>query len=291
MTQRRAAPRHVLVTGSNGFVGSHLARRLKESGLTVTGASRASGFDLTRDELPLDGVDHVFHVAGLTYVPAAWSDPAAFYRVNADGTVRVLEQCRRTGVSLTYVSAYVYGIPAALPVGEDQPARPNNPYAFSKLAGEEACRFYAQTYGLAAGILRPFNVYGPGQEERFLIPTIARQVLDPAVRDIVVADLEPRRDFVHVADLVEALVAAPDLPPGRPYNVGSGQSWSVGDVIATCLARAGVTKPFRSRGERREQEIPDVVADISAIRAACGWQPRIDFPSGITTVLESLKPC
>lgn len=283
--------RRVVVTGGTGFVGMHLVDALTSRGVSVTSLSSRSGFDVASDDLALEGIDHVYHLAGLTYVPKAWADPVSFYRVNALGTVRMLDQCRQAKVPMTYVSAYVYGRPESLPIAETAPLRANNPYAFSKLAGEEACRFFGEVYGSNVRIMRLFNVYGPGQEASFLIPTIARQVLDPAVPEIVVADLEPRRDFVHVDDVVEALLAAPSLPGGSAYNVGGGRSWSVGDVISACLTGAGVVKPYRSRGERRENEIADVIADISAIGRACGWKPRTEFARGITSVIESLKPC
>jgi nucleoside-diphosphate-sugar epimerase len=288
---RTARPlRHALVTGNTGFIGVRLSRRLEQAGVVVTGVSRAQGVDLLRDELPLAGVEHVFHTAGLTFVPNSWTDPASYYAINANATVRVLDQCRRAAISVTYVSAYVYGSPIALPIPESMPPRPNNPYAFSKLAGEEACRFFAHTFGVRASILRLFNVYGPGQDARFLIPAIIQQVLDPRAAEITVGDVAPRRDFVHVEDVVDALMLAPGLPAGETFNVGSGRSWSVADVIAACLECAGVTKPVRETGERRPNEILDVVADISAIRRACGWQPKTDFAAGIRSVFESAKP-
>jgi len=280
----------VLITGHTGFIGKPLQHRLTAADVSVTGLSQSTGFNLLQDELPLSGIDHVYHAAGLTYVPRSWSDPLQFHAVNAHGTVRVLDQCRRAGVPMTYVSAYVYGQPAQLPIREDAPARPNNPYAFSKLAGEDACRFFANIFNVDVRILRLFNVYGPGQDEAFLIPTIARQVLDPQVTEIVVADAEPRRDFVHIDDVVEALLLAPGLPSGQTFNVGSGESWSVGDVIRTCLESAGISKPYRATGQRRDNEIPDVVADISAIDRACGWRPRTTFKSGIRSVLQSVRP-
>ena len=278
-----------IVTGSTGFIGSHLMRRLQSEGVNVTGLARSRGFDILEDDLPLANVDHVYHLAGLTFVPRSWEDPVSFHEVNAHGTIRVLDQCRQRGVSITYVSAFVYGVPNKLPVDEQMPARPDSPYAFSKLAAENACRFFAEAYGARVGILRPFNVYGPGQNDAFLVPTIVRQVLDPAVKEIVVASLAPRRDFVYIADMVEALVRAPALPNALPVNVGSGRSYSVEDVVRTSLACAGASKPYRERGETRRSEILDVVADITAIEHACSWRPKVDLISGIRSVVESLK--
>lgn len=293
MTADRPASRfgHVLVTGHTGFIGKRLVSRLSHDGVRVTGASRSTGFDIAADTLPLDGVDHVYHLAGRSFVPDAWEDPAACYLANTHATVRVLDQCRRADVPLTFISTYVYGAGAPIPVSEAQPPRTNNPYAFSKLAAEEACRFFAATFGVKAGILRLFNAYGPGQASSFLFPTIARQVLDPACEEIVLADLAPRRDFVHVDDVVEALLVAPALPAGVPFNVGYGQSHSVQQVVEACLAASGITKPFRARNEQRANEVSDVVADISALTSATGWRPRIAFDAGVRTVIEAMKSC
>lgn len=286
-----AAPRHALITGHTGFIGRRLGQRLERQGARVTGASRSSGVDLVRDDLPLGGVDHVYHLGGLSFVPDSWTDPAAFHLANTHGTVRVLDQCRRTGASMTFVSTYVYGAGAPLPVSEAAAPDPANPYAYSKLAAEEACRFFARTFGVRVSMLRLFNAYGPGQGSSFLIPTIVRQVLDPDTAEIVVADLAPRRDFVHVDDVVEALLVAPGLPTGEVFNVGYGRSRSVAEVIEACLAAAGVVKPYRARQERRDNEISDVVADISALSAAAGWRPRIDFGAGMKTVVEGAQSC
>jgi len=247
------SPQRVLVTGSTGFIGRRLVHRLERGGAVVTKVSRSNGIDFTQNDLPMDGVEHVYHLGGLSFVPDAWKDPAACYLANAYGTLRVLEECHRAGASMTFVSTYVYGSPAPIPVSEATPANPNNPYAFSKLAAEEACRFFAKTFGVKVSILRLFNAYGPGQAKTFLIPTIAQQVVDSS-EAIVVADLAPRRDFIHVDDVVEALLISPHLLPGQPYNVGSGQSRSVQEVIEACLAAANVKKPYRAREERRTND-------------------------------------
>src|SRR5580658_3757679 len=217
--QARVASRRkrAIVTGSTGFIGSHLAKRLQAEGVTVMGLARATGFDILTDVLPLDDVDHVYHLAGLTFVPRSWDDPVSFHHVNTHGTVRVLDQCRRAGVPVTFASAYVYGTPARLPIDERAPTSAANPYTYSKLAAEAACRFFCEQYGARVAIVRPFNVYGPGQDHSFLIPTIVRQVLDPSADEIVVTSLAPRRDFVYISDLVEALLLAPCLPHAEPF--------------------------------------------------------------------------
>ncbi|WP_290937548.1 NAD(P)-dependent oxidoreductase [Hyphomonas sp.] len=284
-------PGRIVVTGETGFVGRRLTARLQASGVEVKGFSRSTGGDLLSGELPLDGAGHVFHLGALSFVPDSWNDPATYHLVNTHGTVRVLDQCRKAGVPMTFISTFVYGAGAPVPVSEDFPPAPANPYAWSKLAAEDACRFFAKNFGLDVTVLRLFNAFGPGQKDSFLIPTIARQAVDASVKEIIVADLAPRRDFVHVDDVVDAMISTIGMSGGGTYNVGSGKSHSVGDVIAACLKAAGTDKPYSDRGERRENEVMDVVADISALTAATGWRPQVEFENGMKSVIEALSPC
>lgn len=283
---KQSLPGRIVVTGETGFIGRRLSARLEALGVKVAGFSRSTGGDLLTGDLPLDGAGHVFHLGALSFVPDSWTDPASCHLVNTHGTVRVLDQCRRAGVPLTFISTFVYGAGAPVPVSEDFPPAPANPYAWTKLAAEDACRFFAKTFGTKVTVLRLFNAYGPGQRDSFLIPTIARQAVDPSVKEIVVADLAPRRDFIHVDDVVDAMISTIGMPGGGTYNVGSGRSWSIGDVIAACLKAAGTDKPYSGRGERRENEVMDVVADISALTAATGWRPQVGFDQGMRSVIE-----
>jgi nucleoside-diphosphate-sugar epimerase len=286
-----ADKRRVLVTGASGFLGGHVARRVRAAGVDVVAPSRSDGFDLLRDELPLDGVDHLFHIAGRTGVVAAWEEPGDFFALNAGGTVRVLEQCRRARVPVTYVSAYLYGQPRELPIAEDHPVVPDNPYAFSKHAAEEACRFYARYLDVPVTIVRPFNIYGPGQPASFLVPTVVAQVLDEACQTIEVMDLAPRRDYVFVADVVDALFASLAAPAGSLFNVGSGESHSVGELVDLACRVAGVSKTRRAIAPAaRRGEIDDVVADISAIRRAIGWAPRVSLEQGLRRMMAAGGP-
>lgn len=279
--------RRALVTGATGFLGRHLGAALGAAGVEVRGVSRATGHDILRDELPLEGVDHVFHLAAATGIPAAWEDPPGTLLANAQGTVRVLDQCRRAGVPLTFASTYIYGKPQRLPVAEDHPVTPSNPYSLSKILAEEACRGFSGMYGLPVGVLRVFNLYGPGQDERFLLPLIVRQAKDPALDEVVVQDLAPRRDYVHVADVVRAFLAATRLRGFAVFNVGSGASHSVAEVIALACRAAGRPKPARQTGAVRPADVPETVADIRAIGAALGWAPRVPLEDGLRGMLAA----
>lgn len=277
--------RRVVVTGAGGFLGARLVARLTKLGCEVVPLGRAGGFRLMKDAIPMQGVDHVFHLAAETGVPDSWQDPARFHLINSHGTVRVLDQCRLAGCSMTYVGAYIYGVPTHLPIDETHPLDPNNPYAFSKWMGEQACAWFAQCYSIPVTAIRLFNVYGPGQSTRFLIPSIVAQVLDPAAPSVQLMDLAPRRDYLFVDDAVDALLASWPLDSYALYNVGNGTSHSVGDVAGAVMQATGISKPVEVIGEPRRNEIPDVRADCSRLAQARGWKPRYSLVEGIAEML------
>lgn len=286
----RSAPARVIVTGAGGFLGRRMVAALRRLGKDVAPLSRADGFDLLRDDFPALGHgDHVFHLAAETGVPDSWQDPVHFHLVNAHGTVRVLDACRRAGVSMTYVGAYIYGVPRELPISEAHPLDVNNPYAFSKWMGEQACAWFSTTYSIPVTAIRLFNVYGAGQSVRFVIPRIISQVLDPSVDVIRLMDLSPRRDYLHVDDAVCALLSSVPVSGMRILNVGSGVSSSLQDVLEATFLAAGKRKPVEAAGEVRPNEIPDVRADCSAIREAFGWYPRYSLAQGIAQMVGELR--
>ena len=270
----------VLVTGAGGFVGTHLVAALRDQGRRVVAHGRADG-DIARSVLPDEGIGHVIHLAGRSFVPDSWKDPHAFYETNVLGTVNVLELCRRRAIPLTCVSSYVYGVPRALPIAEDHPVAALNPYSHSKILAEEAVAYYAAHLGVQATVVRPFNIYGPGQDGRFLVPTLIRQALDPALDCITVRDLRPRRDFLHVRDLASLLVATVSQPIAGVFNAGSGASIGIAELVADITAATGQPKPLVSAGEARPEEVFDVVADISRAARELGWAPRVAIGDGI----------
>jgi GDP-4-dehydro-6-deoxy-D-mannose reductase len=275
----------VLLTGGTGFVGRRLLQCLKANGVEIYAPGR-DALDVATGVFPDLAVDVVIHLAARTFVPDSWVHPADFYRVNAQGTVNVLDYCRRTQAQLIYISGYCYGVPKSLPVSESASVHPNNAYAFSKNAAEEACRFFFGFFGTPVSILRPFNIYGPGQSSHFLIPRIVEQAVDPAIPEIVVEDDTPRRDYVHVDDVIAAIRSLLKNPrPGATFNVGSGESYSVAQLVKIVCAAANVDKPIVSRGNRRVHDIPDVIADITAIRNAIGWSPSINLVDGLRSVV------
>ena len=279
----------VIVTGARGFVGPHVVRALRDAGFEVLEHARGDG-DLSETwPRKWPKASHVVHLAGRTFVPDAWSDPAPFHRDNVRATSHVLEYCRETGASLVHVSSYVYGVPERLPIDERHPVRPFNPYAESKIAAERAVEDYRTRFGVGATVVRPFNLYGPGQDARFLIPTIIRQALDPSLEAITVADDRPRRDYLHVRDLAGLIVTALRAPTGGLYNAGSGESHSVRDVADRVGELSGHRKPLRVTGPVRPNEILDVVADVTRAADGLGWRPRIRFTEGLQDTIEMAR--
>jgi nucleoside-diphosphate-sugar epimerase len=252
----------------------------------VIALSRASGDIANGATLrDLGPVDHAFHLAARTFVPASWADPVAFVQCNVVGTANVLAYCKRVSAPLTFVSAYIYGRAQQMPIREDAPPKPNNPYALSKHLAEQLCQFAAAHEGLRVTVVRPFNLYGPNQPDHFLIPTILRQVNEGSA--IVLKDLSPKRDYLHLDDLVRLLVATleTDGASYRVVNAGSGTSYSVRQIAEFIQRAAGTALPVRDEGRPRYEEIDDVRADITAAGELFGWKPEIALPTGIARLV------
>jgi UDP-glucose 4-epimerase len=276
----------VLVTGASGFIGRPLSERLEQAGCTVIRHSSTDG-DIASCALPGEGVNHVYHLAARTFVPDSWSAPLPFYSTNVLGTVNVAELCRRHGASLTVLSSYVYGRPQFLPITEEHPLAAFNPYGHTKLLVEEVCRFYARQFGIRAAIIRPFNVYGPGQNGNFLIPTLLRQILDPEAREISIADDRPKRDYLFLDDLIDLLLQSMNPQGCDAYNAGSGRSVNPRELAELMLHAAGLEKPVISRREVRSDEVLEMVADVGKAKRTFGWQPRVSLAEGLARMIET----
>jgi len=278
----------ILVTGSNGFIGRALVKRLSGLGFITIGFDIADGdvaVEGSLTHLESEDISYVFHLAGKTFIPESWSHSFNFYRTNVLGTANVLEFCRKTGAGLTYVSSYLYGKPEYLPIDENHPVKAYNPYSHTKLVAEEICRYYRDQFSLGISIFRPFNAYGPGQSEQFLIPELIKKMLDPQITFIEVMDLRPKRDFVFIDDLVEALYLSMNGPRGI-YNIGSGSSVSVEEVINTIKDLTGIQKNVLARNVERPMEIFDLYADVSKITASLKWKVNVSFKEGLARCIE-----
>lgn len=277
----------VLVTGHTGFLGQALRIKLERQGHIVVGCSTSTGQNLLHDDwyhgLPHIGYDYVFHTAAATFIPQAWEHPENFFALNVEGTRRVLDFCVEQKASLCYVSAYVYGTPQRLPINEGHPVYPDNPYGHSKFLGEQLCHFYCTYRHVPLTIVRPFNIYGPGQSEHFVIPHIIKQL--QATGEVELTTAQTRRDFIYVDDVAQALIALLESNgKGTVYNLGSGGSRSIRSVVEHIASLMGYSPTIRIVPGQRTHDIMDAVADISRFTRDFG-------PLSLTNFHEGLRRC
>ena len=207
--------------------------------------------------------------------------------MNVLGTVNVLEYCRRTGASATLISSYVYGIPSSDPSPESHPLSAFNPYGHTKSLAEQVGSYFETAFGVRVSVVRPFNLYGPGQAASFLIPSILRQALDTACKELTVLDDKPRRDYLYIDDFIALLLKFSDGQVGV-YNAGSGQSHSVREVLDLINGLLDAPKPIICSGESRPQEVFEMKADISRALATLGWKPVVGLKDGLRLTMEYL---
>lgn len=277
----------ILITGSNGFIGSKLKSRLIELNYDIIEVNSSDGdisdFNSIKN-INFENISHVFHLAAKTFVPDSWINPQEYYKVNSFGTLNVLELCKRYNKSLTFISSYIYGQPESLPVSEEHKLNPNNPYAHSKFMSEQFCEFYAKQFNVDITVIRPFNVYGLGQNKKFLIPLIIDQAMNN--NEIKIKDLSPKRDYVFLEDLIEALILTINKKGYSIYNIGSGYSISVKQVIETVQKVFNINKKVISDEIERKNEILDVVADIKKAKEELNWYPKYSFEDGIKEIID-----
>lgn len=279
----------VLITGGKGFIGKNLTDYLKNRGFQVENPS-SKEFNVLKfcdlEQCREKGIEHIIHLAGKTFVPDSWKEPENFLRINVLGTLKVIELCKELGVGMTYVSAYIYGSVKDNPIAEDAPVLPNNPYAKSKYIAEELCEFFCDYLGMDISVLRLFNVYGPGQNEKFLIPYIIRQTMED-INMISVQDLKPKRDYIYIEDVCRAIEISIYRTKGyHLFNVGSGESHSVLEVIELVQKIAGTNKSIVAKDNVRKNEINDVIADINKIQQEWGWVPVVSLENGLKKCME-----
>lgn len=281
----------ILVTGANGFIGSVLVNHLVDKGFNVIKFNSSDG-DISEvnftEVYNNKNIDHIFHLAAKTFVPDSWDNPIDFYKTSVLGTGNILEFCRNKNISLTFISAYLYGSPEKLPISEDDRIQSNNPYAHSKYLAEELCEFYSEYYDVKITIARPFNIYGKKQKDIFLIPYIIKQVLNDNV--IKIKDLKPKRDYIYLDDLIDGLIKTLDSKKQFSiYNFGSGSELSVNEIIQIVQNIAGTQKEIISEKQERKNEIMNVVADISRAKNDLDWNPKFSFQEGIKEIIMDLK--
>lgn len=283
----------ILVTGSNGFIGKKLCEKLISLNFGVVKHSSEDGKVEDTNFIEKYGdikISQIFHLASKTFVPDSWEKPNEFYMTSVIGTNNILELCRKKNIPLTFVSSYLYGEPKFYPINEEHPLDPNNPYSHSKYLSEELCRFYSNHYNTKIIVLRPFNIYGEGQKDDFLISSIIKQVMMSESNTIYLKDLSPKRDYIYINDVLEGLVKTMNLEKKFSiYNLGSGKSLSVKEVVSIVQKVFNTNKKVISESISRKNEISNVVADISKAKKELNWKPMYSFEEGIKNIFEEKK--
>jgi GDP-4-dehydro-6-deoxy-D-mannose reductase len=288
----------VLVTGSGGFVGSHLLEHLYSSRTAVVAWTRR-----TVDLLDRDGVraairdlrpTRIYHLAGVPHVAESWRDTAQPLEGNVLATEHLLDAVRRTGIRCRVLipgSATVYA-PSSEPISETGAIAPASPYAISKLAQEQLALRAIQEDGLDVVVTRSFNHTGARQTPAFVAPSMARQIAmiergqqDPVIK---VGNLEARRDLSDVRDVVRAYVALMHSgETGAIYNVASGVARPIQSILDSLVSRSKVAVRIEVDPARmRPNDVPVVAGDYSRLRAATGWQPAIAFDQMLDDLLS-----
>ena len=311
--------RKVLVTGADGFIGSHLAEALAARGAEVTALALYNAFDShgwlddvapearaamrlvrgdIRDPHQMAALNRdqetVFHLAALIAIPHSYQAPSSYVQTNVQGTVNVLAAARDAGVArIVHAStSEVYGTARFTPITEDHPLHAQSPYSASKIGADMMVESFVRSFALPAVTLRPFNTYGPRQSERAVIGTVIRQALDDRCESLSLGSLSPARDFTFVGDTVEAFIKVAELDgdhAGKVFNAGSGRMVAIGDMVEMVRRITGCDKPLVEEEQRlrpADSEVMALQADASSLREATGWSPAVDLEDGLERTVE-----
>jgi NAD dependent epimerase/dehydratase len=309
-----------LVTGADGFIGSHLTEMLVREGHHVRAlvlynslnshgwlenvASDVRGqFEIVTGDIrdtngvrrAVAGCDNVAHLAALIAIPHSYQSPSSYLDTNVAGTLNILEAARDLSVSrvIQTSTSEVYGTALVVPIREDHPLQGQSPYAASKIGADQFALSFHRSFGTPVVLLRPFNTYGPRQSARAVIPTVISQVLN-GERRIKLGSVHPTRDFTFVTDTAQGFVSAltADDVVGEVINIGSGFEITVGDVVDLIGRLSGHELVVETSDERVRPPLSEVErlwADTSKAQSLLGWSPSYGglegFERGITESL------
>ena len=302
-------PRLMLVTGADGFIGSHLVEALLHKGFRVRALTQYNSFNFRGN---LEGISHpdleivagdvrdphfcrhiskdvdtVFHLAALIAIPYSYVAPDSYVDTNIKGTLNMCQAALDLGVRRILVTSTseVYGTARYVPIDEKHPRQPQSPYSATKIGADALALSFYNAFNLPVTIVRPFNTYGPRQSARAFIPTVITQIASGA-NEIQVGDLRPSRDFNYVADTVAGFIdiAEADDTIGMELNIATGKDASMKetlDLIADIMGRKVnfVTDPARIRPEK--SEVMRLQGDSSLMRKLTGWSPRFSLREGL----------
>ncbi|MBZ9733448.1 MULTISPECIES: SDR family NAD(P)-dependent oxidoreductase [unclassified Mesorhizobium] len=308
----------VLVTGADGFIGSHLTEALVRNGADVTALALYNSFDSHGwlDDLPdnirghlksvrgdvrdsaflnriMRGQAVVFHLAALIAIPYSYAAAQSYVETNVMGTMNVLEAARQwdTERVVHTSTSEVYGTALTMPIKESHPLQGQSPYSASKIGADMMAEAYARSFDVPVVTLRPFNTYGPRQSERAIVPTIIRQALDKNCSAIMVGDTSPIRDLTFVEDTAAAFLTAgvAELKFGQAYNAGSQRAATIAEVLDLVVELSGSKKPvYRDESRLRPQnsEVRALLADSTQFEMQTGWRARTNLRDGLERTIS-----
>ncbi len=315
----------ILVTGADGFIGSHLTEALVRAGHKVRAFVYYNSFgswgwldhcdpeikksleifpgdirDAYGVRKALDGCDIVFHLAALISIPFSYHSPEAYVDTNVKGTLNVLQAARDLGIKkvIHTSTSEVYGTAQFVPITEEHPLRPQSPYAATKVGADQLALSFFRSFDLPVTVVRPFNTYGPRQSTRAIIPTVITQIA-AGMRQIKLGALAPTRDFSFVADTVKGFVATAesDAALGEVVNFGSGFEISVGDTAKMIADLMGAEIQIEQDSQRlrpENSEVERLWADASKAQKLVGWKPdyagRDGFKRGLQQTINWFAP-
>ncbi len=310
----------VLVTGAEGFIGSHLTERLVELGADVTAMAQYNSFNnwgwidtfdksvkesikvVTGDIREYDGMKRiikgqevVFHLAALIAIPYSYLSPMAYVRTNVEGTTNVLEACREYGVEkIVHTStSETYGTALYVPIDEKHPMQGQSPYSASKIGADKMAESYYKSFNMPIATIRPFNTYGPRQSARAVIPTIISQIL-AGKTEIKLGSLTPTRDFNFVLDTAEAFIkiAESEKTIGEVINVGSNHEITIGETVKKIISIIGKDVKIICDDERlrpENSEVNRLWADNTKIKELTLWKPNYTIDRGLEVTVDWIK--
>ncbi len=305
-------PTRVLITGSEGFIGSHLVEKLVREGFTVRALVLYNSFGSIGwlESLPLEikneveivqgdlrdsermheivaNCDAVIHLGSLIAIPYSFQAPRSYLDTNIMGTLNVLNACLAHGVqSLIHTStSEVYGSAQYIPMDENHPVSPQSPYAASKASADHLVASFVASFELNATIIRPFNTYGPRQSLRAIIPTIIAQVVS-GQNEIKLGNTDAIRDFTFVSDTVEGFLLAlrNEATSGLTINLGTGSEWTIHEMVDFILEITGSKAEIQKSEERvrpRAAEVNRLISDTSRAKEILGWNPKYMGKEGV----------
>ena len=310
----------VLVTGADGFIGSHLTELLLEEGYDVKAFTYYNSFNtwgwldtLDKEKLSqieifsgdirdpngvyeaMKGVDSVFHLAALIAIPFSYHSPDSYVDTNIKGTLNVLQASRKLELERVLVTSTseVYGTAQYVPIDEKHPYQGQSPYSATKIGADRLAESFYRSFDLPVSIVRPFNTYGPRQSARAVIPTIITQLL-AGQQEIKLGALTPTRDFNYVKDTAAGFIAIAESGKtiGEEINIATGKEISIGELAQEMIRQINPSAKIICDEQRLrpdKSEVNRLLGDNTKIKQLTTWEPKYDLAQGIEETIEWLK--